>query len=357
MRVGRFLSPDSVAPNRAVGGRCRPLVSRSGGWGERTAITALVVSVVLQVMFGVATHAQEPATAPTRDGWKLAWADEFDGETLNPLHWDFDLGDGFYNYESNQWIAGWGNNELQTYTDRQANVSVVDGRLVITALKESYQGRGYTSGRLKSRGRSGQPLVNQRYGRIEIRAKLPVGQGIWPALWMLPQDESYGTWAASGEIDILEAKGQEPRKIHGTIHYGGRWPVNTSTTATHELAAGDSIANDHVYAIEWEPGEIRWYCDEVLYSTKRFWWSGSAVDGGQGRKPTTEADLNRWPAPFDQPFYFVLNIAVGGNFAGAPDPATRFPAAMEIDYVRVYEPIAGYPTAPKPRGEGQLPFE
>lgn len=289
----------------------------------------------------------------TKD-WKLKWADEFDGAQINPKHWDFDLGDGFFNYEANQWIGGWGNNELQNYTDRPINAKVKDGRLLITAQKESYQGRGYTSARLKSRARDGTPLINQLYGRIEIKAKLPVGQGIWPAIWMLPQDETYGTWAASGEIDILEAKGHEPNKIHGTIHYGSRWPANASSSKLYDLPSGQTIAEFHTYAIEWEPGEIRWYCDDVLYSTQNFWWSSSLVDGNQGRRPTGEADLNPWPAPFDKPFYFVLNIAVGGNFAGAPNAMTEFPATMEIDYIRVYESTTGDKKIVKPRGSGRL---
>jgi beta-glucanase (GH16 family) len=315
---------------------------------------SLVLSFCLCLVPGPAAGllAQQPAPP----GWKLKWADEFDGSEINRKHWDFDLGDGFFNYESNQWIGGWGNNELQTYTDRPINVKVKDGRLLITAQKESYQGRGYTSARIKSRARDGSPLVNQLYGRIEVRAKLPVGQGVWPAIWMLPQDEKYGTWAASGEIDILEAKGHEPNKIHGTIHHGGRWPVNAYSTKVYDLPPGQSIAEFHTYAIEWEPGEIRWYFDDVLYSTQNFWWSSSLVNGGQGARPAREADLNPWPAPFDKPFYFIFNVAVGGNFGGAPNASTPFPATMEIDFIRVYESTTRNASQVKPRGVGKLPW-
>lgn len=326
----------------------------------RTAVKVLTMQSIRSLcwMFGALLiltscnllHGQQPSAKD----WKLKWSDEFDGPQIDPKHWDFDLGDGFFNYEANQWIGGWGNNELQNYTDRPINAKVKDGRLLITAQKESYQGRGYTSARLKSRARDGSPLINQLYGRIEIKAKLPVGQGIWPAIWMLPQDETYGTWAASGEIDILEAKGHEPNKIHGTIHYGSRWPANASSSKLYDLPSGQTIAEFHTYAIEWEPGEIRWYCDDVLYSTQNFWWSSSLVDGNQGRRPTGEADLNPWPAPFDKPFYFVFNIAVGGNFAGSPNAMTKFPATMEIDYIRVYESTAGDKKTVKPRGSGRL---
>lgn len=316
-------------------------------WSIGGAITVLLLPRLV---------AQQPDVQTGQPAWKLTWSDEFDADELLPQHWDFDLGDGFYNYDANQWISGWGNNELQTYTNRPTNVQVKDGRLRITALKESYQGKGYTSARVKSRARDGSPLVNQLYGRIEVRAKLPTGQGIWPAIWMLPQDDAYGTWAASGEIDILEAKGQEPTKIHGTIHYGSRWPVNAQSTQVYELPRGQSIADFHTYAIEWQPGEIRWYCDDVLYSTQNFWWSTSLLDGAQGRRPTKADDLNPWPAPFDKPFYFVFNVAVGGNFAGPPNAATPFPATMEIDYIRVYESATGTHLHAKPRGKGPLPW-
>jgi len=317
---------------------------------------------MLFLLHNLTSYAQVPvgtaANAPTAETnqWKLTWSDEFDSATINPKHWDFDLGDGFYNYDANQWIGGWGNNELQHYTDRPTNAMIQDGNLVITAHKESYQGRGYTSARLKSRRRDGSPLINQRYGRIEVRAKLPVGQGIWPAIWMLPQDDAYGTWAASGEIDILETKGQEPTKIHGTIHFGSRWPANASASEAYQLPRGQTIADYHTYEIQWEPGEIRWYCDGKLYSTQNSWWSTSLLNGTQGRKPTKPSDINPWPAPFDKPFFFVVNVAVGGNFAGAPAASTPFPASMQIDYIRVYEPVAGFPSTPKKRGPGKLPF-
>jgi beta-glucanase (GH16 family) len=311
--------------------------------------------IALVVALGLASAMVDQAAEPPAPEWKLVWSDEFDGKDIDRTKWDFDMGNGFYNYESNAWISGWGNGELQYYTKEPENVFVKDGMLHIRALKESYQGCGYTSARLKTRKRDGTSLFSKKYGRFEFRAKLPTGQGIWPALWLLPQDEKYGGWAASGEIDVLEAKGQEPNKVLGTLHFGSRWPANTQASKDYVLPDRATIADFHVYALEWEPGEIRWYVDGRLYSTQSFWWSSSKSDGAKGAKPAREADLNAWPAPFDQPFYLIINLAVGGQFPGRPDKTTEFPAEMLVDYVRVYDKMGGY-GAVKPRGEGKLPF-
>jgi beta-glucanase (GH16 family) len=287
--------------------------------------------------------------------WKLAWSDEFDGKEIDRTRWDYDIGNGFYNYDASQWVSGWGNDELQYYTREPDNASVKDGMLHIRALKESLHGCGYTSARLRTRKRDGSPLFNQKYGRFEFRAKLPTGKGIWPALWMLPQQEKYGGWAASGEIDVMEARGQEPSKVLGALHFGARWPANTHVAREYVLPREGVITDYHVYAVEWEPGEIRWLVDGQQYAAQSFWWSSSKTDGLRGAKPTREADLNPWPAPFDQPFYLVMNVAVGGKFPGKPDPTTVFPAEMVVDYVRVYEKIGGYGKT-RPRGDGPLPF-
>jgi beta-glucanase (GH16 family) len=292
---------------------------------------------------------------PPGTEWKLTWSDEFDGDRIDPAKWDFDLGNGFYNYDAAQWIHGWGNGELQYYTNEPANAFVADGRLHIRVLKESLHGCGYTSARLKSRRRDGGPLFNQKYGRFEFRAQLPTGQGVWPALWMLPQDEPYGPWAASGEIDVLEVRGQKPNEVVGTLHYGARWPANTHQTHEHQLPDDHDVTSFHVYAVEWDPGEIRWFVDDRQYAAQSFWWSSSRTENGQGARPKDESELNPWPAPFDQPFYLLMNVAVGGNFVGSPDRTSRFPAEMQVDYVRVYSRAGG--EAPrKPRGKGELPF-
>jgi beta-glucanase (GH16 family) len=311
---------------------------------------AIVLLIAAPVQFA------PPATANDPPGWRLVWSDEFDGDAIDRKKWDFDLGNGFYNYEANTWISGWGNGELQYYTREPENAFVADGQLHIRALKESRDGFGYTSAKLKTRRRDGSPLMAQKYGRFEIRAKLPTGQGIWPAIWMLPVDDKYGGWASSGEIDILEARGQNPQQILGTLHFGSRWPANAEASKSFELPDDKTIAEFHNYALEWEPGEIRWLFDDHEYAKQTSWWSSSKVEGDRGAKPAAEADLNPWPAPFDQPFYLMLNVAVGGQFVGKPDKTTNFPAAMVVDHVRVYEKIGGY-GEPKSRDAENLPFQ
>lgn len=307
------------------------------------------------LLIALQSWSESRGAEPTDAKWKLSWSDEFDGKEIDRTKWDFDLGNGFYNYDANQWISGWGNGELQYYTREPENAFLKDGMLHIRAIKESYQGSGYTSAKLKTRKRDGTALFAQKYGKFEFRAKLPTGQGVWPALWMLPQDDKYGTWASSGEIDVLEARGQDPTKILGTLHFGSRWPNNVQSSTDYILPDKGTIADFHVYAVEWEPGEMRFSVDGKIYSTKSFWWSSSKLEGAKGAKPAKEEDLNAWPAPFDQPFYLIMNVAVGGQFPGKPDKTTKFPVEMVVDYVRAYEKVGGYGEA-KPRGEGKLPF-
>ncbi len=315
----------------------------------------LLAAVVVGASAGaVCMDVVPPAeTLPTK--WKLVWSDEFNGNRIDRSKWDFDIGNGFYNYDAGQWISGWGNGELEYYTRNPDNVFVKDGMLHIRVVKESLHGCGYTSARIKTRKRDGRPLFNQKYARFEFRAKLPTGQGIWPALWMLPQDEKYGGWPCSGEIDIMEARGQDPTRVLGTLHFGSHWPANTHISKEYIFPHGRSIADFHLYALEWEPGEMRWYIDGRRYATQSFWWSSGKTEGGRGIRPTKPADLYPWPAPFDQPFYLVMNVAVGGGFGGKPAKTTVFPAEMMIDYVRVYEKVGGYGKM-KPRGAGRLPF-
>jgi beta-glucanase (GH16 family) len=293
---------------------------------------------------------------PQRDApWVLVWSDEFDGDRIDTAKWDFDLGNGFFDYKSNTWIAGWGNEELQYYTREPENVFVKNGQLTIRAVKESLHGCGYTSARMKTRKRDGTPLFTKLYGRFEFRAKVPWGKGLWPALWLLPQDDKYGGWAASGEIDVMEIVGEKPHQVLNSIHFGSVYPKRSLITHVHELPGGSTVADWHVYAVEWDPGEIRFYVDGVHTTTQSFWWSCSKTVDGAGIEATRKADINDWPAPFDQPFYIVMNVAVGGNFPGVPNPATQFPAELVIDHVRVYDRVGGCgPT--KPRGAGQLPY-
>ena len=293
---------------------------------------------------------------PQRDApWVLVWSDEFDGDRIDTAKWDFDLGNGFFDYKSHTWIAGWGNEELQYYTREPENVFVKNGQLTIRAVKESLHGCGYTSARMKTRKRDGTPLFTKLYGRFEFRAKVPWGKGLWPALWLLPQDDKYGGWAASGEIDVMEIVGEKPHQVLNSIHFGSVYPRRSLITHVHDLPGGSTVADWHVYAVEWDPGEIRFYVDGVHTTTQSFWWSCSKTVDGAGIEATRKADINDWPAPFDQPFYIVMNVAVGGNFPGVPNPATQFPAELVIDHVRVYDRVGGCgPT--KPRGAGQLPY-
>jgi beta-glucanase (GH16 family) len=241
----------------------------------------------------------------------LVWSDEFDGTEVDATKWSFQRGDG-----SDVFLPpGWGNNEQQWYTDQ--NATVADGFLTITAREEIIEpGYPYTSARLRT-FRKG----DWKYGRIEMRAKQPLGKGLWSAFWMLPTNREYGGWAASGEIDIVEYLGDDPHEVFGTIHYGGEWPANTFSGTPYQLPSGSFHEEFHVFAIEWEEGEIRWYVDDVHYGTKTDWYSTAAP----------------FPAPFDTRFHILLNLAVGGNLPGAPDADTQFPQEYVIDYVRVYE--------------------
>ena len=244
------------------------------------------------------------------DTLTLVWSDEFDAAQLDPESWFFEEADG-----SQYGIPGWGNNELQWYLPDSAQLE--NGNLVITARNEVSNGKNYTSARINTRDR-----FALRYGRIEARMKLPGGQGIWPAFWMLPQDDVYGTWAASGEIDVMEAVNlgaSGGNTVHGTLHYGGEWPNNASSGSSYVVAT-DATAEFHIYAFEWDATEMRWYVDDVLFAMQNSWSSTAAP----------------FPAPFDERFYILLNVAVGGNWPGAPDAATVFPVTMEVDYVRVY---------------------
>lgn len=320
-------------------------------------MNSLKTRYLLAILFflSVTTASENSFAQPPADQWKPTWSDEFDGDKIDAKKWAFDLGNGFRKGESGEWISGWGNEELQYYTDAPSNIFVADGMLHIRAVKEPTNGFAYSSARIKSRNRDESPLFNQKYGRFEFRAKLPTGQGVWPALWMLPQKDTYGTWAASGEIDVLEARGQNPHEILGTLHYGGQWPDNEHSGETFKLPGGQTIADFHVYTIEWEPGEIRWYFDGKQYAAQSSWWSGS-TSAQTAKPPQREEDLAPWPAPFDQEFYLIMNVAVGGKFLGNPDDTTKFPAEMIVDYVRAYEKVGGY-GEPKERSDENLPFK
>ncbi len=246
------------------------------------------------------------AEAPTFG--KLVWADEFETEQLDEKSWSYQTGNGCPE------LCGWGNNEKEFYTNSANNVEVKNGVLTLRAIKEDTQGMPYSSGRVLTKSK-----VDVTYGRIEARIKLPKGQGLWPAFWMLPTESAYGGWPRSGEIDIMEFLGHEPDKAIGTIHFGQPWPKNSWLTTEYRTKMSDFTESFHEFAVEWSANEIKWFIDGNHYATQ------------------TPQDVapERWP--FDQPFYIILNLAVGGNLPGEVGPNTAFPAEMNIDYVRVYQ--------------------
>ncbi len=266
--------------------------------------------IMLALLIGSALPAL--AQCDALPGCVLVWSDEFDGTEVDLSRWTFQLGDG----SEVGLPGGWGNNELQYYQAENATVS--GGFLTITAKEESVGGLDYTSARMRSLGKG-----DWTFGRMEMRAKMPIGQGLWPAFWMLSSDTSiYGPWAASGEIDIVEYLGNAPDQIFGTIHYGASFPGNVFSSTDFTLPGPPSFHDDfHTFAIEWEAGEIRWYVDGVQFASRDSWFS----TGGP------------FPAPFDVDFHLLLNLAVGGNLPGPPDGTTVFPQEYVIDYVRVYQ--------------------
>jgi beta-glucanase (GH16 family) len=282
----------------------------------------------------------QPAAA---EEWHLVWADEFDKPSIDAGKWSFD---------ADCW--GGGNAERQCYTASSQNAVIEDGKLVITARRERATGpalpeaerrratdpaaqatREFTSAKLTTRGKA-----SWRYGRIEVRASLPQGQGTWPAIWMLPERDEYGAWAASGEIDILEAvnlgvpckscAGGREDTILGTLHFGGKWPENVHSGS--EFHFPEALEGFHTYAVEWRNDRIAWQVDGRTYaerSSKDWWSAGSKAPG----------------APFDRPFYLIFNLAIGGGLAekrGTGGVSTRdFPKRFVIDWVRVWQKQVG----------------
>ena len=236
--------------------------------------------------------------------WTMVWSDEFEGpagQLPSAANWTFDIG------------TDWGNNQLEYDTDRPENVSLDgNGNLAITAREESYMGSAYTSGRIKTQGH-----FEQTHGRFEARIQLPVGQGIWPAFWMLGNDIDTAGWPQCGEIDIMEYRGQEPSVVLGTIH-GPGYSASAGVTSRYVLSGARFDTDFHVFAIEWTEDEIRWFVDGEHYHTV----DPSDVGGSE------------WV--FDHPFFILLNVAVGGGFVGPPDASTTFPQSMLVDWVRVY---------------------
>jgi beta-glucanase (GH16 family) len=280
-------------------------------FGGRTTIVALLTCLCAAIP-SLFLPACPTAYAENPSGWKLVWKDDFDGptgSTVDSSKWSFDIGG-----------KGWGNNELETYTSRSANVHLEAGSLVIKALKETFTGpdnitRNYTSARLLTKNK-----FSQAYGRFEARIRIPYGQGIWPAFWMLGDNVATAHWPNCGEIDIMENIGKEPSIVHGTFH-GPGYSGGKGVSAAYTLPGGRKFSDDfHVFAVEWEPNVMRFYVDGNLYKTR------------------TSEDLPLGAAwVFDHPFFIILNLAVGGGWPGNPDDTTVFPQQMLVDYVRVYQ--------------------
>jgi len=280
-------------------------------WAAGT-IAGALLSVLFALVLSACWTACPTAYARNPTVWTLAWSDEFDGPNGSPVDsskWSFDVGGN-----------GWGNNELETYTSRTTNADLEGGLLVIKTLKETFTGpdnitRNYTSARLLTKNK-----FTQAYGRFEARIKIPYGQGIWPAFWMLGDNIDTAHWPNCGEIDIMENIGKEPPIVHGTFH-GPGYSGGSGVSAAYTLPSGQKFSDDfHTFAVEWEPNVMRFYVDGLLYKTR------------------TPADLpagTSWV--FDHPFFIILNVAVGGGWPGNPDATTVFPQQMLVDYVRVYQ--------------------
>lgn len=258
--------------------------------------------VLFSILFIALSCSDDEQTVATFN--QIVLQEEFDTEGApNPEIWGFDIGTG---------ANGWGNNELQYYTDRTENVTVQNGYLIITAKKESYKGSGYTSARLLTKNK-----FDQAYGRFEARMRLPWGQGIWPAFWMLGADIDSNPWPGAGEIDIMEYRGQQPTIVLGSVH-GPGYSGGNAITKSYELKNDRFDTGFHVFGIEWGPEYINYYVDNVLYNQ------------------ITPADVpGEWV--FNKPFFILMNLAVGGSFVGSPNSETVFPQTMLVDYVRVYK--------------------
>ncbi len=254
-------------------------------------------SILLAVIL-LATLLPAPKSSAAT-GWNLVWSDEFNDTSLNTSNWTYETGTG---------SSGWGNNELQYYTGRSENLQVTGGNLVITARKESYGGMDYTSARIKT-----QDLKSFTYGKIEARIKLPSGQGLWPAFWMLGTNITSVGWPKCGETDIMERVNYNSY-VNGSVHWDADGQADYG-----QVSGSLDFSQYHAYSVEWDSSYIRWYVDDVLYNA--FY-----IENNTGN---TEE--------FQKPFFLLLNLAVGGNWPGSPDSSTPFPAQMLVDYVRVYQ--------------------
>jgi len=297
---GQTAAPNSTADTSAAGTESAKVSDTAA---ETT--TAATTEAAAEV-----TEEDDDDEIPEIPGYNLIWHDEFQGEVLDNTIWSYDPHE-----------PGWTNEELQEYTQSTDNVFLRGGHLVLKAIKSDQNGKDYyTSGKVKTQNKQ-----DFTYGKVVARAKVPEGQGLWPAIWMMPTDESrYGQWPKCGEIDIMEVLGSQTDTAYGTVHYGEPHSEQQGKVVLNSGTFGDKF---HEYSVEWEPGEMRWYIDGELYNTVNDWFT---ADASGEEKP--------YPAPFDQPFFVQLNLAVGGTWPGNPDATTNFDnAEFEVDYVRVYQ--------------------
>ena len=260
-------------------------------------ISSILTSIILLCNTNIFALKVNAETAQNSDKWDLTWSDEFNGNQINKANWTYDIA-----------AHGLGNNELEYYTSRPENSRVENGNLVIEARKESYGGCDYTSARLKTEG-----LQNFLYGKIEAKIKLPEGQGLWPAFWLLGSNMASVKWPDCGEIDIMEHLNHEDI-IWGTAH----WVNSNGYQSDGNKITGIDVTKYHTYSIEWSPNYIKWFVDDIPY------------------KELNISNDNNGTSSFHKPFYIVLNLAVGGDWPKNPDSTTEFPARMYVDYVRVY---------------------
>lgn len=265
-----------------------------------------IICKIMPLIAFLIISACSSSTDPEKVQWTIVWQDEFDGpagQLPNPENWNFDIG------------TDWGNAQLEYSTDRPENASLDgNGNLAIVARQEAYESRNYTSARITT-----EDIFEPTFGRFEARMQLPWGTGIWPAFWLLGANFDQVGWPLCGEIDVMEYRGQEPFRVHGSLHgpgYSGAEPV----TSRYDLYNDRFDTGFHLFAVEWSENLIKWYVDEILYQT------------------VTSADVpGQWV--YNQPFYIILNLAVGGNYVGPPNENTVFPQTLLIDYVRVYERV------------------
>jgi beta-glucanase (GH16 family) len=246
-------------------------------------------------------------TPETYTGYASAWQDEFSGTTLDASSWAYDIGTG---------SGGWGNNELQYYTNRPDNVYLDNGKLVIQAKKESFMGSAYTSARLITKNKR-----DFTFGRIDIRAKLPVAKGLWPALWMLGKKIDQTSWPACGEIDIMELVGKDANKVYGTLHWAASNGTRQLFGTNYTLPTGTFADKFHVFSLVWEADKLEIFMDDISYYKFDKSKVGTAA------------------YPFNEAFFLLFNVAVGGDWPGSPDATTTFPQQMVVDYVRVFKKL------------------